>query len=60
MHRELKTNGGMLPQFRPLESRVADNLQGTDETGPGIQPLCNSPEGRVLSMPKQNRNPLRR
>lgn len=32
MHRELKTNGGMLPQSRPLEARTADNLQGMDET----------------------------
>lgn len=35
MHRELKTNGGMLPQSRPLEARVADNLQGCGRNGSG-------------------------
>jgi 5-methylcytosine-specific restriction endonuclease McrA len=31
----VKTNGGMLPQFRPLEARVADNLQGCGRNGSG-------------------------
>jgi len=57
LHREQKTDGGMLPQFRPLEARVADRPRVPARNGCGQTAAVQPSRGETSGFAKPGASP---